>query len=230
MGFSFLSYRVDRKPFLSCSSPPSISLHPCLHTYCISVFQLFYFLLLHLSNSMLPCNFCTTYCSTAPYSENLAPCFPKSSSFCNHILCTPQRSLFLWVLSTLLYTLLLPLGAAPSLHCAPSPSPTLLVMVLLPISFSLSSLDTPTSCVLSSHIQSISLLLLLSLVSLPLLLHTALLNSLTPQTYSEVLFSSSPLFHFYTFGPHTQTSCNICITSPLSLLALLLIWQGHAFY
>ena len=147
MVLSFLSCRVDRKPLLSYFSSSSILLCPCLHTYCISVFQLFHFLLLHLFNSTLSCNFHTTYCSTAPYSGNLASYFPESLFLCNYILCTPQRSLLLWILFTLPYTLLLPLGATPSLHYAPSPFFTLLVMVLFPLSFSFSFLDTPTSCV-----------------------------------------------------------------------------------
>ena len=60
--------------------------------------------------------------------------------------------------------------------------------------------------------------------SLPLP-HTALLDSLTLQTYFLLSFlSSSALLCFYTFGQDIQTSHSICTTSLLFLLVLPLIW------
>ena len=144
---SFLLYKVDRKSSLFHSTPFSKLLHLFLHMYYALLSLLFCFLLPLLSNSIPPCNFHTTYYITAPYSRSLVFYSLAYSSPYNHILYTLRMSPLLWILSTLLYTLLLLLGAAPLLYYAPLPSSTLFIVVPL-----LSSLDTPTSCVPLPHI------------------------------------------------------------------------------
>ena len=179
--FSFPSYKVNRRFPLSRSLPPFLLLlHLYLCKYYTSLSLLFLFLLLYLSNFMPLYNFHTTCYTTALSPGNSAPGFPASLFPCNHTLYTPQILLLLWVLSTLPCTLPLLLGTAPLLYCVSLPSPILLTVVLLLLSFFSFSLDTPTSCVPLPHIQNISLLLSLFLASSP---HTASLNFPALQIY-----------------------------------------------
>ena len=156
MAPSFLSYRVDRKSPSSYFFLPSISQHLFLYMYCTPSSPLFYFLLCYFSSPTLLYSFHTICYSTVPSPRDPIPYFFVSLFLCSYIPYILQRLPLLWVSSTPPCTLLLPLGTTPSFHYAPSPSPTSFVMVLLPLSFSLSSLDTSTSCVPSPHIQSIS--------------------------------------------------------------------------
>ena len=172
---------------------------------------------------------CTTCHTTVPCSGSPVLCFPKFLCLCIHIPNTPQVLQLFWVLSTLPYILLLPLEAAPSLHNALSLSFTICIVVLLPLSFSLSFLDTPTSCVPFPHIQNISLPLLLSLVFSPPLLHTASLDSSMLWIYSLLSSLSFAFLYFCIFGQDVQTSHIVCTTSLLFLLILLLVWWVHAF-
>ena len=142
MASSFLSCRVGRTLLLSRFFPPLLLLlHLCLHMHHTSLFLLYHLLPLLLSNSKPLCSFHTTCYTTAPCSGTLAPDSLPSLFPCNHILCTPRTSRPLWVLSTPLYTLLLPLGAVPLLHYAPLLSPRLCMGVLLPLVFSFSCLN-----------------------------------------------------------------------------------------
>ena len=81
-------------------------------------------------------------------------------------------------------------------------------------------------CSFSPHLKHLTS----SSVSSSLSSHAALLDFSTPRTYFEGLSSLSPSSHFCTFRLYAQTSHNACITFPLSLLTLFLIWQGHAFH
>ena len=144
------------------------------HRYYILLSPLFFLPLLYSSNPMLLYNFRTTCCTIAPSPGILVLDSLLSSSLYTHILYTPQTLPLPWVLSTPLYILLLPLGAALLLHYVSSLSPTPRVGVPFPLLFSfLSSMDTPTSCALLLHIQNTSLRSLLLLASSPLLHHTA---------------------------------------------------------
>ena len=197
---SFLFYMVDRKPSLFHSFPLSpLPLRLYLHMCYILPFLLFYSSLLCLFSSMLPYSFCTTYCTTAPSPGTPVPNFPLFSSSYNYTPYTLQMSLLLWVLSTSPYTLPLLLEAAPLPCYVPSPFPTPSTVVPLPLVFSSSYSDTPTSCVPSLHIQNTSLLLLLFPTSSPLSPCTALLNFPRFQIYLLLPSPFSALLHFYTF-------------------------------
>ena len=183
MALSFLFYRADKTLLLFCSFLLFLlSPHLYHYMYYTSLFLLFRILPLCLSNSTLLCILHTTYYTTAPCLETLAPSSPESSFPYNYIPCTPQKSPLLLVLSTPLCTLLLPLEAALLLHYAPSPSSICHAVVLLLPPFFLSSLDTPTSYVPYPHIQSIMASLSLLLASSLPSIHTALLYSSIPQT------------------------------------------------
>ena len=198
---------------------------------CTLPFLLFCSPLLCLSSSMLPYSFRTIICcTTAPFPGTPVPDFPQSLSPYNYIPYTLQTLPLLWVLSTPPYTLPLLLEAAPLPCYAPSPSSTPSTVVPLPLVFSFSYLDTPTSCVPSLYTQNTSPFLQLSLVSSPLVLHTALFCSLALQTYCPPLSSSFVLLHSCTSGQSAQTSHTSYKFFPLSLLVLPLIGQGHAFH
>ena len=78
-------------PLLSYFSLPFLlQLHLCFHMCYTPLFLLYPFLLPPLSNSMLPCNFHTTYCTTVSCLENPTPCSPEFLFPCSHILYTSQ--------------------------------------------------------------------------------------------------------------------------------------------
>jgi len=150
MALSFLSYRADRRLLPSCFFLLfPLSLHLCPYMYYTSLFLLCHFLFPLLSSSMPPCNSHTIYYTTAPYSENLAPCSPEFLPPYSYILNTPQKLPPSISLSTLPCSSLLSLGEDPLPYYVLSPSSTYLKTVPLSLlSFLLSSFDTPISCVL----------------------------------------------------------------------------------
>ena len=153
MALSFLSYRADRTPLLSYSFLLFLlQLHPFHHIHYILLFLPFHPLFLPLSNSMLPCNFYITYCTTTPCSGNLVPCSPEFLFLCSCTLYTLQRSSPPIMSSTLPCSSLPLLVAVLLPYYAFSPSPISLVLALLsPFFFFFPSLDIPTSYVPPLH-------------------------------------------------------------------------------